>query len=371
MRLSIAEFPAALRIPVRHASATRRETENVICLVENDGLVGVGEGCPRSYVTGETVESARAWLGQHAATVVTAAATSGVDGLRSWTRANSALIDSAPAAFCALELALLDILGRSAKQPLEELLGHGRLDGPFAYTAVIGDSSPLIYTALLGRYVIGGFRDVKIKLSGDRDRDRAKVRWLRSKRLRVRADANNLWTTSGQCIDHLRAIGSPFFAIEEPLQASDITGFSEVAEALGTRVILDESALRASQLRELPGDPNRWILNCRVSKMGGLLRSLAAVAAASDAGLGVIVGAQVGETSILTRAALPVSAHAGGSLLAQEGAFGTRLLREDLVEPVVMFGRAGRLKAEAAGPNRPGLGLDVHSARLKNVEPVI
>jgi hypothetical protein len=41
--------------------------------------------------------------------------------------------------------------------------------------------------------------------------------------------------------------------------------------------------------------------------MGGLLRSLAVVRAARAARVGLVVGAQVGETSVLTRAALAVA----------------------------------------------------------------
>jgi L-Ala-D/L-Glu epimerase len=66
-------------------------------------------------------------------------------------------------------------------------------------------------------------------------------------------------------------------------------------------------------------------------------------AAASRAGLGIIVGAQVGETSLLTRAALTVAMAAGKALVAQEGAFGTRLLAHDICNPPLMFGAGGVL----------------------------
>src|SRR5262245_35747838 len=48
-----------LRKPVRHASHTRTETDNLVigCVLE-DGTHGYGEGVPREYVTGETIDSA-------------------------------------------------------------------------------------------------------------------------------------------------------------------------------------------------------------------------------------------------------------------------------------------------------------------------
>src|ERR687894_110101 len=52
-----------LKKPIRHASHTRTETDNVVvrCVLA-DGTTGYGEGVPREYVTGETIESALALL---------------------------------------------------------------------------------------------------------------------------------------------------------------------------------------------------------------------------------------------------------------------------------------------------------------------
>ena len=77
-----------------------------------------------------------------------------------------------------------------------------------------------------------------------------------------------------------------------------------VSERTGSPIILDESFLRSEHLGEITGDPGHWIINVRVSKMGELVRSLALVEAARHSGLSIIVGAQVGETSVLTRAGL-------------------------------------------------------------------
>lgn len=99
----------------------------------------------------------------------------------------------------------------------------------------------------------------------------------------------------------------------------------------------------------------RWIANLRVSKLGGVLRTMAVLDAARARGVGVIVGAQVGETSLLARAGLVVAHAAGASLLAQEGAFGTQLLAEDVCSPSLMFGVKGVLQFATRGP---GWGLD-------------
>ena len=48
-----------LRLEVKHASATRRDSENLlVCCRLADGTEGWGEGVPREYVTGETARGA-------------------------------------------------------------------------------------------------------------------------------------------------------------------------------------------------------------------------------------------------------------------------------------------------------------------------
>ncbi|MEL7209860.1 MAG: enolase C-terminal domain-like protein, partial [Actinomycetota bacterium] len=221
------------------------------------------------------------------------------------------------------------------------------------------------------RYRLGGLRHYKIKLSGDLARDRAKFRWFRRPigavvAHSVRVDANNLWGDPADAIAHLRALDQPLVGVEEPLAANDLDGFAHLSRAIDTPIILDESLLRPGQLERLPDDGARWILNCRVSKSGGLLRSLQLIEAAVDHGLGVIVGAHVGESSLLTRAGLAAAAAAGEALVAQEGAFGDRLLQHDLCAEPLMFGRAGRLGPDqlaVVGPH--GLGIEVRPDRVR------
>ena len=145
-------------------------------------------------------------------------------------------------------------------------------------------------------------------------------------------------------------------AIEEPLQVGDYDGCRRISQALEVPIILDESFLRIEQFHHLQPDPQTWILNIRVSKMGGILRSLAIAKQAKAMGFPIIIGAQVGETSILTRAALTVANQYRDILLAQEGAFGTYLLEHDITDIPLMFGKGGRLDAQSIS-GQPGLGL--------------
>lgn len=359
--LDVFSFPVPLKVVFRHASASRDRAENLIVAIRSQcGQVGYGEGCPRSYVTGETVAGAMAFIRSIADAIKDEVHDEGE--LKDWILTHRGLIDENPAAFCAVEIAILDVLGKVERRPVEDLVGVPRLAGAFHYSAVLGDAPYVAYRWQFQRYWSRGFRDYKIKVSGDLRRDRRKIGVFKRRAdpaLRVRLDANNLWTSTDACIRHVAGLSHDLFAIEEPLRQGDLAGFKKVAEQCDTKIILDESLLRLEQLDKLDGA--RWIVNLRVSKMGGIIRSLEVAERAAEMGIAIIVGAQVGETSLLTRAALTVMTAHRANLVACEGAFGTHLLRRDLTTPSLTFGTAGVLVADTDGP---GLGLHVHDDYL-------
>ena len=367
--LEVFRFPAPFRVVFRHASASRARAANIIVAARGeDGATGYGEGCPREYVTGETVDSAGAFVHKHKASML--GRIRGIDELRFWANTHRQEIDASPAAFCALETALLDLMGKVEHCPLEDLLGIPRLAGVFRYSAVLGDGKLSAFERQAGQYLEMGFRDFKVKLSGDLERDRRKLAALSGAGGavgRVRLDANNLWHEAAAVSRYLKGLDADVFAIEEPLQAGDFQGCARIAAESGVRIILDESLARIEQLQAV-ADPAPWIVNVRVSKMGGIGRSLELAREASRRGIGLIVGAQVGETSILTRASLAVMNNNRHALMAAEGAFGTLLLENDLTEPCLMFGRRGELGVgRDLQPHSPGLGLRVRRELLAGV----
>lgn len=356
--LRFAPLDIPFKVAFRHASAARTETSSAwVESVSEGGVVGRGESCPRPYVTGETMESAQAFFSRHEGDI--RARVGDVDSLCSWMAEWRDELDGNPAAWCAIELAVLEMLAIESRLTIEELLALPRLAGRFQYSAVLGDMGDDAFRATAEQYRRQGFTDFKVKLSGNLDRDREKIAVLRRwPGLRVRVDANNLWPTANDAIAFLLALDYPFYAVEEPIERGQYGELTRIARRLGCKVVLDESFLRVSQMAQLAADADVWVINLRVSKMGGLLRSLEVSRAARNAGIGLIVGAQVGETSLLTRAALAVAHASRDILVAQEGAFGTLLLERDICDPPLMFGAGGVLDA-AAYPalERPGFGV--------------
>lgn len=367
LELSWGSFPVGMRFRFKHASADRREAENVIVrLVGTDGQVGYGEGCPRDYVSGETCATAFKFIAAHRSDFTSAL--SDLESLKKWIGTNITAIDRHPSAFAAMEIAALDWLGHRSGKSIEDLLCVSSSQRVHRYSAVEGDSAPVATLALTAAYRAFGFSDYKLKLSGNETRDRQRLSAWRAAAgpsARIRADANNLWLSADACIAHIRKLGNPFWAIEEPMKAGDFGGMNRISISLGTRIILDESLCLIDQLSTYGREPSRWIVNVRVSKMGGVLRSIDLACRARDLGIDVIIGAHVGETSILTRAALGVANALKCGPLAQEGAYGDILLKRDLAQPSLKFGRGGMLDpAKYCLADRPGLGLGVDDSAV-------
>jgi len=347
---------ASLAIPFRHAfahtSAVRAQAANVLVRLESAcGAVGLGEGCPRPYVTGETVATALDFLGRRAAAILQQAVD--IESLRQWLHANAVEVDLHPSAVCALEMAMLDLFARRAGVTVEDVLGSPKLTNPLSVTAVYGSASFFAFNLQRWRFGWAGMGEAKVKLTGNPRRDGARARSL-ARRGRVRLDANNLWPDARAAIVGLGPTVPHAWAVEEPVARRDWPGLVAVAQATGFAIVLDESFATVADLAAAP-EGARWVANIRVSKLGGVLRTLDAIDVARRKGFGVIVGAQVGETSLLARAGLLAAAAAGETLRGFEGAYGTHLLRHDVVRPSVTFDGGGRVALGAGFSSGWGL----------------
>ena len=347
---------SGLEIPFRRSFAQQATTQSIWVRVRSaDGAQGFGEGCLRERATGETLQDAQAFIAARAEWWQRRI--SDADDLAGWVRAYAIEIDGNPGAWTAVELALLDLFGRRAERPVEALLGLPGLHQTFRYAAALEGASAADLAAARQQ----GFRDFHVALSGDRARDEALIDGLRAAGIsprRVRTRAQRLWSNAAEAIAYLAALDFAFVALEEPLLSRDFAGMARVAAELDTHIVLDESVARPDQMVALPGGPERWLIKVRLSKMGGLLRSLDFVREARARGLRLIVGACPGETSVLTRAALVVASAAGEALAGLEGGHGTHLLERDVAEPSLRYGAGGLLDASGLPAGRaPGWGL--------------
>jgi len=339
-----------LKTIIRHVAATRNKGESIWVQAKRNGDSGYGEGCPRIYVTGDDLDASLTWIKENFSTGLVNFET--LEDLKKWAKENEKEIDSYPSAWCAVEMAMLDLLARESDCTVEKMLGLD--DGKLCsrYTAVLGNDKKKEYTTLADQYLILGISDFKIKLCGNLRRDIEKIDMLEqlsvqhhAKPMRIRLDANNLWKDRcDEAIEYTIMLGiGRIFAMEEPVRAKDAEDISKFSIATGLPVILDESLCTLEDLSLYRNIAGNFIANIKISKVGGLIRALKMIEELKKMRWPIIIGCHVGETSLLTRAALVVSSSAGDSLIAHEGAFGDYLVEREPASPMLKFGREGLL----------------------------
>ncbi len=332
----------------RHAAQSRAESDAVIVRVKDaGGEIGYGEALPRPYVTGEDANSMIAQLrSQLAQRIFAREWTPGwemFDDLdlifADWTKSEMKGVTAWNAAFCAVELALLDWSLRRGNTSLADFLPPARNE--VVYSGVISSDDPAQAANQAQRIVKFGLRQLKIKVGTADDYERvAAVRKAVGNDVELRADANGAWSED-EAIAQLKRL-APFAlqVIEQPVPAGDLAGMRRVRDETGLPVMADESLVTIEQARRLIEARACDYFNIRLSKCGGITGGLALAKLARQAGIKIQVGAQVGETAILSAAARTFAAHLP-ELAFAEGSFGTWLLSEDIAIEDVSFGYAG------------------------------
>jgi L-Ala-D/L-Glu epimerase len=128
---------------------------------------------------------------------------------------------------------------------------------------------------------------------------------------------------------------------------------------------LDESLCTIENARLYAESLRKTEFNIRVSKVGGLLTAAAILDIAQAVGIKCHLGAQVGESGILT-ASDQQFAFARGPFVNCEGAANLFLLKDDITKENLTFGYGGivKLAVYRSGEIKAGLGITVDETKL-------
>ncbi len=381
-RVTVHPLSIPLRQKVTHAASAREAAEPVVVAVElRDGTVGYGETLPRTYVTGETVESVvQAIQSTFVPALLTfhpesfAEALEAIEGLP-WTDADDR---PAPAARAAVELALLDGVLRSYRREIESVVQWMGLPGfgspgslrTIRFSGVLASQGRRSTLRQLRLMYWGGLRHFKLKvgMSGDQELVRAVAAYLRRAiacgRATLRVDANGTWSPE-DAIEWMRATADlPIAGIEQPLRRGDEAALPQLLRPHGLKpaarmMTHDESLVTIEDARRLVELGVADGFNIRISKCGGLIPSLRIAALARRENVRIQLGCMVGETSILSAAGLRFLEVCPNVEWA-EGCFGSFLLAGDVAKRSLRFGFGGRPPRLSAR----GLGVEVDPALL-------
>jgi L-alanine-DL-glutamate epimerase-like enolase superfamily enzyme len=345
-----------LRFPIEHSLANNTHTNSlVIRLQDAGGSTGYGEGVPRPYVTGETVDTAQGFIRERAAGLLLDRAIA-PDQALGWLMRNvaEADLDAAPAAACALETALLDLAGKAMGQPLSQLLGGARR-AEAVYGAVLPFTGPELYERLLQQTAAMQMPEVKLKVGRGDDLERlARLRDVLGSEVRLRVDANACWDPREAALQIQAMAPYGVEAVEQPVAALDLAGLAQVKQEVAPLVMADESCCTPEQARELIASQAVDGFNLRLSKCGGPARTMALIDMAQEAGLKTQLGCQVGELGVLSALGRHIAC-ARPELIYLEGSLGKYYLQEDVIKEDLSFAPGGAAPALSG----PGLGVTV------------
>ncbi|VAW39529.1 hypothetical protein MNBD_DELTA04-797, partial [hydrothermal vent metagenome] len=110
VHIEVMPLRVPLKLTFRHAGASRNEGKSIWIRAKRNGVEGFGEGCPRDYVAGDGLGSSIRWIQKTFPNGEVRFDT--FDDVQDWTEQNSTVIDSYPSAWCAMEMALLDLFSR-------------------------------------------------------------------------------------------------------------------------------------------------------------------------------------------------------------------------------------------------------------------
>lgn len=347
----------AFRLSVAHSLASRSFSDNVCTVIRSDdGLCGFGECIPRDYVTGEnldTVMSALEFFTAESAGMVFEAPDNLIRFLSDL--GETSIADRNPSALCSLELALLDLAGKHWNLSLARLIGFHETIDRLRYSMVV----PLIplesYPVFLEQARLYGFGHVKVKVGSSNTGKRVRaVRDALGPGIEIRIDANSSWNRENApgIFHEMADLGVT--AIEQPLAADDLEGMADLRRISDIPIVLDESIHSRRDVERAASIGACDIVNIRISKCGGILGSLKVIGTATEHGLRTQLGAQVGESCILSAAGACL-AKGTPSFLWLEGCFGKHLLCDDLCTSDFRFGPGGLITP----PDAPGLGVPV------------
>ncbi len=128
------------------------------------------------------------------------------------------------------------------------------------------------------------------------------LRYLFGDHMDMRIEANGKWSLE-QALSHIEELKRfNISGVEQPVAAGDIGGLQEIRRRTGIPVIIDESMCSLSDAKNLIEAKACDIINIKISKCGGLLKSKEIRDFAESKNMPCQVGSHVGETDLLGRA---------------------------------------------------------------------
>jgi muconate cycloisomerase len=355
-RVDVIPVALPLKKPMAMAGITIAHAHNIIVRIEAaDGTVGWGEAASAPTMTGDTLGGLVAAVRDHLAPLLV--------GKDAWQRPalcrglRAALMGNT-GAHSAVEMALFDLAGRAAGQPLIEMIG-GAKRAQVAPMWLLGNPTPQADIAEAHAKEREGFHFFKLKIGTKPiEQEIAATLALRAAlgdKVPLCADAN-CGLSLGDARRYLaetRAAGLLF--VEQPLPPDELDALATLTKNSPVPIGADEAIHSIADL-ERQAACGAGGVSLKLIKLGGISAALDAAVRCQRLKLSVNIAAKIAESSIASAAAV----HLACAVLDID--WGVSLthfyLAEDIARPLPL--RDGMV----ALPTGPGLGVEVDEGAI-------
>jgi D-galactarolactone cycloisomerase len=268
-------------------------------------------------------------------------------------------------AIAGIDIALWDLAGQAAGQPIARLLGgFGRASVPAYASSINWTDDPAVETEV-ARALAQGFTQIKVKIGRPVPRAIARVRQVRSlvgDEVLLGADANWAYDADDALLVGRTMADHGYWFFEEPIRPDDHAGYARLARHLPVRLAAGESDFTAADSADLVARHVLGLIQPDIARSGGFTET--ARIAAHAAIHNVAYAPHVGWSGGICAAASLHMAAAAESFLTFECMVVENPLRTELTDPVagdVSNLRDGRLKV----PTAPGLGVRLQPGAIE------
>ena len=346
------------RRPYLTATGTLERREMIIVRLRGtDGTTGYGDAVPMSLRGGRGLESIRADLDEICSPAL-AGFRIGGDGLALVPAAleRCRVAGAGPQALSAVDVAMLDLIGKLEGLPAWRLLG-ATSPVPVPCNGTIGADAPEAAAAIAEDMVGRGFLTLKVKVGTGADL--ARIRAISAAcgpNVKLRVDANAAWTVE-EAVAALAELGPlGLQLVEQPCRT--LEELAEVRSRSGAGIVADESVNDLEQARRGIALGAVDAVTLKLAKVGGV-GAATEIAAAVPAYLSSALDSAVG-IAAAAQAAQVLSARQFAAGLAH-GLATSVLFTDNVADTAHLNGPSLTLD------DRPGLGVEVDEDAIERL----
>lgn len=351
-----------------HHQSEGKCAENIICeLIADQGtLYGYGEGAPRNFVTGETRESAVKDITRF---VSDGRFPARIDHISQIWNFIDAIDDvkTHQSAICALEMALLDAIGKKQNRYLTAYFSNDFFTDTICYGAIIPLLDKVKTRRLCRQIQETGITRIKLKMGASFTQNKANLEIIHDtfqNGYNLKVDVNCAWDER-MALENLPLIKEfGIRVVEQPMEPGQ-SGSAKLAKkfsSMGVLLMADESVSSLDDLFRMVAEKDFTMVNIRLSKCGGFRNSLKMIELLRKENIPFQIGCHLGESGVLSAAGRVLSLLSKDAVY-HDGSYDAFLLKENITQNHVMFGKGGI----AGSLEGPGLGVEISKPQLERL----